>query len=170
MYTQFLNFYRHIIEMLISFSIPFPFCSRLSSSFVTLCMTTIFPRQELVTIQITQFDRIMNTSTLHMCSAITLSFLLSYWSYFHPTPFSLIFNTQVIKCLRLNIMQWLMIQVTSPWSWRQNVPLKRWYPTIILHCVTTQKTSTWNIPLDPCQWYPSIHYPVSMLEMFTPCT
>jgi hypothetical protein len=32
---------------------------------------------------------------------------------------------------------------TSPWRWRQHGPLKRWYPTTTLHCVTTQETSTW---------------------------
>jgi hypothetical protein len=31
----------------------------------------------------------------------------------------------------------------SPWRWRQQGPPKRWYLTITLHGVTTQKTSTW---------------------------
>jgi len=35
--------------------------------------------------------------------------------------------------------------VTSPWRWRQNGHLKRWYPTTTLYGVTTHKTSTWNI-------------------------
>jgi hypothetical protein len=33
----------------------------------------------------------------------------------------------------------------SSCRWGQHGPLKRWYPTTILHGVTTQKTSTWNI-------------------------
>jgi len=32
--------------------------------------------------------------------------------------------------------------VTSPWRWRHYDPPKRWYPTITLNGVTTQKTST----------------------------
>jgi hypothetical protein len=34
---------------------------------------------------------------------------------------------------------------SSGWIWRQYGPLKRWYPTVTLHGVATQKTSTWNI-------------------------
>jgi hypothetical protein len=34
---------------------------------------------------------------------------------------------------------------TSPWRWRQHGPLKCWYPTTILHGVTTRKTLTWNV-------------------------
>jgi len=30
-----------------------------------------------------------------------------------------------------------------PWRWRQYGPPKLWNPTASLHCVTTQKTSTW---------------------------
>jgi len=33
---------------------------------------------------------------------------------------------------------------TSPYRWRQQGPLKWWYPTTTLHSVTTQKTSTWT--------------------------
>jgi hypothetical protein len=36
---------------------------------------------------------------------------------------------------------------TSPWRWRQQGPLKCWYPTTILCGVTTQKTLTWILLL-----------------------
>jgi len=29
------------------------------------------------------------------------------------------------------------------WRWRQQHPLKRWYPTAKLHGITTQKASIW---------------------------
>jgi len=32
----------------------------------------------------------------------------------------------------------------TSWRWKQHGPLKWWYPTMSLHSVTTQKTSTWN--------------------------
>jgi hypothetical protein len=32
--------------------------------------------------------------------------------------------------------------VVTPRRWRQQGPSKCWYPTIILYCVTTHKTST----------------------------
>jgi hypothetical protein len=33
---------------------------------------------------------------------------------------------------------------TSPWRWRQHGPPKHYYPTMLLHSVTTQKTTTWT--------------------------
>jgi hypothetical protein len=37
----------------------------------------------------------------------------------------------------------------SPWRWRQHRSPKRWYPTITLHGVTTERTSIWIL------WVPS---------------
>jgi hypothetical protein len=49
----------------------------------------------------------------------------------------------------------LQVPATSPRRWRQNGPLKRWYPTITLHGVRTQKTEDggsmdlWNVGILP---------------------
>jgi len=47
---------------------------------------------------------------------------------------------------------------------RQQGPLRSWYPSTTLHCVTTQNTSTWwrwrqRGPLE--RWYPTKHYVAS---------
>jgi len=47
------------------------------------------------------------------------------------------------KCSCLSLRR--NLRISRPWRWRQQGPLKRWYPTAILHGVTTQKTSTWIV-------------------------
>jgi hypothetical protein len=68
-----------------------------------------------------------------------------------------------------------VFQIMMSWRWRQHGPPKHWYPTISLHGVTIQKTTTWisiATPLtSPWRWRqhstPKHLYPTSTLRGVT---
>jgi hypothetical protein len=54
--------------------------------------------------------------------------------------------SDVVGYKRFGGLCWFQLQGEMNWWWKQEGPPKHWYPTITIHGVTTQKTSTWVTP------------------------
>jgi hypothetical protein len=107
----------------------------------------------LITFHLKSFDQILEPSTMtgfpyfYWVSAVLIP-VTRVWHLSLMLPILLIVNYLSSKLTwTLSVGGWdskvRVFWVVTLWRWRQQDPLKHWFPTATLHGTTNQKTSTW---------------------------